>query len=265
MVRIAYKQGPELAYWWFDRYADFDDAQSKRAREALQRWFDWHRETQLGPYADALARLRSEVAAPVTAAQACRWFDDVKAHLDTGLRQALPALAEQVASMTPAQLQHLERRYQRNNDELRKEYLQRDAAERARANLERTVERVETLYGSLGAAQRELLSRALAASPFDPERWLAERIARQQEALETLRRLHAEPVNAAQAQAAVWTLVKHSEQSPRDEYRAYQVRLIDFNCALAAQVHNQTTPAQRQAAADKLRGWEDDLRTLTAP
>jgi hypothetical protein len=27
-------------------------------------------------------------------------------------------------------------------------------------------------------------------------------------------------------------------------------------------LHNSTTPAQRQAARNKLRGWEEDLRAL---
>ena len=29
-------------------------------------------------------------------------------------------------------------------------------------------------------------------------------------------------------------------------------------------MHNAMTPAQRQAARDKLKGWEDDLRALSA-
>ena len=46
-------------------------------------------------------------------------------------------------------------------------------------------------------------------------------------------------------------------------YRAYQVKLGDYNCAFAARIHNAMTPAQRQAARERLKGWEDDLRALT--
>ena len=42
----------------------------------------------------------------------------------------------------------------------------------------------------------------------------------------------------------------------------YQRRLTDYNCAFVAQLHNSTTPAQRQAARDKLKDWEEDLRAL---
>jgi len=47
-------------------------------------------------------------------------------------------------------------------------------------------------------------------------------------------------------------------------YRSYQQRLTDYNCSFIAQLHNSTTPAQRQVARNKLKGWEEDLRTLAA-
>jgi len=41
--------------------------------------------------------------------------------------------------------------------------------------------------------------------------------------------------------------------------------LTEYNCALAAQLHNSTTPTQRGKARDNLKGWETDLRSLLAP
>jgi hypothetical protein len=43
------------------------------------------------------------------------------------------------------------------------------------------------------------------------------------------------------------------------------VKLAEYNCGLAAQIHNATTAAQRQKARDTLKGWEEDLRSLVAP
>jgi hypothetical protein len=53
--------------------------------------------------------------------------------------------------------------------------------------------------------------------------------------------------------------------SPRPDYAAYSARVIQANCALAAQLHNSTSAAQRQHAIDKLKGWEGDLRALAQP
>jgi len=54
----------------------------------------------------------------------------------------------------------------------------------------------------------------------------------------------------------------HAAQSPRAAYREYQKQLFDHNCRLVARFHNSTTPEQRRRGADKLKGWEEDLRAL---
>jgi hypothetical protein len=59
-------------------------------------------------------------------------------------------------------------------------------------------------------------------------------------------------------------LVARLERSPDAEYRAYQLRLGEYNCAFAAQLHNATTPTQRRQARDTLKGWENDLKSLIA-
>ena len=40
--------------------------------------------------------------------------------------------------------------------------------------------------------------------------------------------------------------------------------MTQYNCVFAAAVHNATTPAQRQNAIQKLKGWESALRALMA-
>jgi hypothetical protein len=40
--------------------------------------------------------------------------------------------------------------------------------------------------------------------------------------------------------------------------------LAQFNCTFTAELHNSMTLMQRQAAVQKARGWESDLRALAA-
>ena len=56
--------------------------------------------------------------------------------------------------------------------------------------------------------------------------------------------------------------MKRLARSPHEAYRRYQVRLVEFNCSYAAALHNLTTAEQRQKAAKKLKGYEDELRAL---
>ncbi|HKX39537.1 MAG TPA: hypothetical protein VJO99_00140, partial [Burkholderiaceae bacterium] len=107
---------------------------------------------------------------------------------------------------------------------------------------------------------------ALARSPFDPEMWLAERQQRQQDALRLLRAAGNGDgaANREQAAAALRGYVDRLERSPREAYRRYNERLVEYNCGVAAALHNSTTPAQRRTAAKKLAGWESDLRFIVA-
>jgi len=148
---------------------------------------------------------------------------------------------------------------------MRSDFLQDDAGERLTASVKRAVDRAERLYGRLDEDQRRLVRRGVIESPFDPALWLKERQRRQREVQATLRRLVAERADAGQRLAALRLLAERTERSPDPVYRAYQLKLGEYNCDFAARIHNATTPAQRQQARATLAGWEDDLRALMAP
>jgi len=263
-LRIGYSQAPDLVYWWLDGYVDWNSAQTPRVRAALTQWFAWHRRTQLPDYAALLARAQTEVLADTTAARVCEWQVDVVKRANTAFDQAVPAAADILLTITPQQIAHLERRYTKNNEEFRDDFLQPDLRKRAEVALKRTVERAETLYGRLDDAQRERIALALARSPFDPEAWYAERRQRQQEVLQLLRSIVAGRATRDQVQAGLRVYAEHLQRSPQEGYRRYSERLMEFNCGFAAALHNGTSAEQRRDAAKTLAGWEGDLRALVA-
>lgn len=263
-LRLGYANGPTLAWIWIDGYLDFSRAQSPEVQRRLDNWFAWHRSTQLGEYATLLAAAQTEITEPTTAAGACRWADRVRDAMDPAVQRAVADFAELVPGLSEPQFRHLERRYGKIIDEMRSDFLQADAADRLKQSFKRAVERAEQLYGSLDEAQLRIIRKGVAESPFNPELWLAERQRRQKDVLQTLRKLQADKADLPQRVAALKGLMERTERSPNAEYRAYQVKLTDYNCAFAAQIHNSASPAQRQKARDKLRGWEEDARALMA-
>jgi Family of unknown function (DUF6279) len=266
MVRLGYSQAPTLTYWWLDGYLDLDGAQSARLRDDLDRFFEWHRKNELPAYAALLARGQREVMEPsITPAAFCAWRDELQKRIDATAEQATPPLAALVLTLTPEQLKHFERQIAKGGESMRKDFAHPDRDERAAASFKRTLERYENFYGKLDEAQRTRLAQLLAASPFDPERWLAERERRNRDMIATLASTAAaarSPDAERQARVAVRLLVERAQRSPRPEYRAYQERLAQDNCALASAMHASTTPAQRRHARDKLKGWEEDMRLL---
>ncbi len=263
-LRIGYGTAPDLVYWWVDRYVDFNGAQTPKVREAIRQWFAWHRKTQLPDYAAQLVKAQAEALADTTPARVCEWQAEVLNRSRTAFERIVPAAAELVLTITPEQIKNVEQRYAKTNDEYRDEYLQPDPKKRAEANLKRTVDRAETLYGSFDDAQRTRIADNLARSPFDPELWFAERRQRQLEALQILRKLTGEPTTREQAQTVLRSYEERLERSPREPYRRYAERLNEFNCSLGASLHNATTPSQRRTAADRLAGWGGDLRAIAA-
>jgi len=261
-LRLSYGQGPTLAYWWLDSQIDFSDEQAPRVRSALADWFAWHRSTQLPDYAQGLGDLATTLAGPISPTQVCSQIEAWQRRAERAFDRAVPALADQVRSLTPEQITHLEKRQADRQQEMQAEYLKPDLAERQQAALARRVDRAETLYGSIDDDQRQLLAASQAASPFDAERWLAERRARNAELVRSLRQWQAEQADNATVQAGLRRLAAESLRSPRVDYRAYSQRLLQANCAQAAQLHNSTSASQRQRAAAKLLGWQADMRAL---
>ncbi|MDH4389817.1 MAG: DUF6279 family lipoprotein [Aquabacterium sp.] len=261
-LRLSYGQGPLLAYWWLDSQIDFTDDQAPRMRSALADWFAWHRSTQLPDYAQALGELAATVAGPVSPAQVCSQIEAWQRRAERAFDRAVPALADQVRSLTPEQITHLEKRQADRQQEMVADVLQPDLAERQKAALARRIDRAETLYGTIDDSQRQLLAASQATSPFDAERWLAERRARTADMLRNLRQWQAEQADTATVQAGLRRLVADTLRSPRADYRAYSQRLLQANCSQAAQLHNSTSASQRQRAATKLLGWQADMRAL---
>ena len=261
-VRLAYNQAPHLMYWWLNGYVDFDVEQGDRARDALADWFAWHRATQLPDYAGLLVTAQRQILNDVTPGEVCQWADELRNRIETGYEHGVPAMAEMVRSLKPQQLQRVERRYRKADDDFRDEYLQATRAEQLEESNKRAISKAELIYGDLNEGQRALLVQGIADSPFDPERWLAERQLRQREVVDTLRSLQAQRADAARTEAALRVFAAHAAQSPRPAYREYQRRLFDHNCRLIARLHNSTTAEQRRRGADRLKGWEEDLRAL---
>jgi hypothetical protein len=261
-VRLAYNQAPHLMYWWLDGYVDFDAEQGDRARDALTDWFAWHRATQLTDYAALLAAAREQILHDVTPTDVCQWADELRKRIETGYEQGVPLLAELVHTLKPQQVQHVERRYRKADEEFRDEFLQATRAEQIEESNKRARSRAELIYGRLDDTQRALLEQGIAESPFDPQRWLVERQLRQREIVETLRTLQSEHADTARIEAALRLFAAHAATSPRPAYREYQQRLFDHNCQLIARLHNSTTNEQRRRGADQLKAWEDDLRAL---
>lgn len=264
-VKLGYSQADTLAWWWLDGYVDFDRQQKPQVQQALADWLAWHRRTQLPEYADWLAPLAGQITQPVSAEQACAWVDKLQPALHAAWQQALPAIARQVQTLQPAQLRHIQRKLDEKNRDFREEQIDATEAERHTLRLKTWRERYDDLYGRLNPAQDKLLADAATRLAPDPLQREAEHLAHQRELMALLHSLSANPPGDAATQAALAAWLRPSATLGgwgSSAWQARQRQLRQGHCELFAQMHQASTPAQRDHAAQWLRGWEQDLREM---
>ncbi len=263
--KLAYNNAPQLTWWWIDSYLDIASEASPRVKDALDQWFQWHRKTQLADYASFMASVGARTDGPITGAQVCGWFEQMRVKLTPAFERAYDTAADIVPLLGPTQITALEKKLAKNTADFRKDYLQPDPEARRKAAAKRSVERAETFYGKLDDAQRAMVEAAVAATPFDPALSFTERERRQKDLLAALRQWLADKTDRAQIAAGIRTLAQRAETSPDPAYRQYAARLTEYNCRFSAELHNSTTPKQREALRRQLKEWEETLLSLASP
>ena len=263
-LALFYNRAPTLVYWRLDDYLDLDKAQAPGVRAAVNDWFAWHRAQEVPRYARLLSALGVEVMKPASAARICEVNDELRAAFNRAVTRALPSLPPLAAKLSARQRAHLARRYAEANAELRETYLDGTPEERRARTTERALDAARDFYGQLDESQRQLIADGIAASPYDPARWLDEREARQQDMLAILARVagSAPARRDAVAGKAFARFAASLAHSPREGYRDYLASLTRYNCEFIARVHASTSEKQRARAARRLADWARDLEAI---
>jgi len=263
-LKLGYDSLPQLAYWWLDGYFDFSDTQTPRVREALSRLQQWHRAQELPRYVELLRQAERLAPGEVTPPQVCSLWASAMARTEPLAEQAEPALADLALTLTPAQVAHLAKRYDRNNADFRREWITPPPAEVREHRLKLLTDRLERAYGRLEPAQVAVLQRQVDAAPFDGAPVLAERQRRQAQVLQALQQLQGPGASAAEARRQVRTLLAQGLSPADPAARRHLEAVWQQPCALVAAVQNAATPAQREQLVRRLRTWQRDLGELAA-
>lgn len=263
-IKLAYNNLPTVSYWWLDGYLDFDSGQTPKVRDELAQLLAWHRQNELPRIASLLQEAQTLAPGEVTPAQVCAMADRIRERLLAVTERAEPAGTELALSLTSAQLQQLERKYEKNNASYRKDWLDRTPAQVQEKRYDQFLDRTEDFYGRLSAQQRDLLKQQVAQSVFDPRLADSERRHRQQEALVLLRGFVANKPSPVEARAALHAYIQRIAEPPPGLWRDQQQALLQEGCRNTAALHNGTSASQRAQAGRRLQAYQDDLRQLVA-
>jgi hypothetical protein len=267
-IKLGYNNAPDLVYWWLDGYADLTERQSLKARDDLARLQQWHRASELPKIAELLQTAQMMAPGNASADQVCGFFVDVRARIDAVVARAEPAAVTLAMGLSAAQLARIEAKFAKTNAAWRDDWMTGTLAKQQAQRLKSAVERSEQFYGNLEERQVAVLHDFIASSDFDAQISYAERLRRQQDLIQTLRLTSALSGEARpgvpQAAAALHAYLERAVSSPNPAYRAYLDKEIRDNCKAFAQLHNSTTPTQRERAVRRLAAYERDVRELAS-
>ena len=264
-IKIGYEQTPTLVYWWMDGHLDLEGDQPSQMREALERLQRWHRQNELPPTADLLARLATLAQAPLDAEQACRLTREAERRADRFMHEAVRTAAPLATRINTRQIGHLSAQFDRKNTQWEEKWLEGPPHARLQRRLDRLVDRYTDFYGSLSTEQVGLLRQQLARSAWTPEWGRRDRLRQQRELLSALMRIEQEKLGAKPAEALLLGVWERWMQPPDATGKAVAQKMVQQGCENLAQLHNSASPEQRQRAARRLRAYEQDLRDLIGP
>lgn len=264
-IKLGYQQLPTLSYWWLDSAISFNSEQSLRAKEALEQLHQWHRREELTGYADFLQRSAQWSQGTVESTQVCSAFTEVQTRLDRLMREAVRQAAPVAMMLGPRQLSHMARQLESKNEEWEKDWLRGDEQARMERRVERVVNRYSDFYGGLNAEQNALIKAQLAQSPWTAEWGRQDRQRRQKDLLATLQRVSQGQMPVAQVENELWNVWQRWLKPPDAAGAALMQAMSQQACNNLTQLHNTTSPEQRQRAVRRIRAYERDLRDLILP
>jgi hypothetical protein len=257
-VRLSYDHADWLLARMAERYVDLTEEQLTLFRARLTDFHAWHRSEELPLYAGMFDEAADRLAAGLGPRDVEWGIAMVRARAQVLGEHAADELTPLVATLTTAQLREIEERFARDNRKFADAQLSGDAARRIARRSAWLCERFEDWFGELTPAQRMRIAGLAPASPEIPALRLEERKRRQAVFLSLL----SEPAPAEQLRPRLAAFLSRPDAGRSVRSRqAMQSWERQFG-ALLLDVEDSLSPAQRNHAVGKLRGYAEQFRQL---
>lgn len=259
-TRFAYNQADIVAAWMVDDYFGLDQLQKQEFNKRFERFHAWHRHEQLPEYSQFMRAAQTRAQRGLYREDVAWFTEGLRARLRIIIRHAAPEAAVLLATLTPAQIEVLQRRLEKANRKFVKTHkLNGTPEERQEAEAKRMVKAIRDWLSPLTAEQEQRV--AVLARELPPVQHLryAERQRRQKEFIELL-------AHRTEDRARFTArLIDWASNWERGRSADYQKRL-DANWAKRAEIYvaidRMFTPEQRTAYVQRIQSYSDDFAQL---
>lgn len=260
LLRVGYGQLDIYAAWTADQYFDLDSGQRQEFDQRFDKLHEWHRYEQLPEYATFLAETKTRLQKSLAREDVIWVTEGAKARYRTIVRRMAEDAAAMLMTVTPAQLEALQRRWDRDNSRFIREYRLEDSLEEQRqARVERLLSRIQDWTGSLSAEQEARIAAMANGHPLIHRLRHEDRLRRQREFLELL----AQRKDSRRFTGALRQWLQNWEKGRDPEYHRLFSEWERKQADLYVAVDRMLTPQQRAAVLGRLQNFMDDFTRLS--
>jgi hypothetical protein len=258
--RFGYNQADTVAAWMIDDYFDLEAPQKQDFQKRFDRVYAWHRNEQLPEYAGFLRTARTKVQQGLTREDVLWFVDGVRSRVRTAARYAGPDTAAFLATLTPTQIENLQRKWDKDN----KKYLKENKVngtpeERQEVETKKVVKTFKEWLTPLNSEQEQKVNQMVRDLPQISQFRYAERLRRQKEFLAILAQ-RGDDREKFTARVTEWLANWDRGRSPEDQKKldAWWQKRAEIFVALDKSI----TPEQRTASLQRMQNYIDDATHL---
>jgi hypothetical protein len=261
LIRLGYNKLDTLASWNANSYFDLNAEQQQEFSRRFDRLHEWHRYEQLPDYVSFLAATQTRLKKGLAREDVLWVMDGVKTRYRTLVRHGADDAAAMLMTVTPAQIDALKRRWEKDNQRFVKEYrLKGSPAEQREAGMKRLYDRISEWAGNLSAEQEKKIDAMVADAPLIHGLRYEDRLRRQREFLKLMESRGSDPKAFA---GRLRHFLSNWEEGRNPEYdrvyKDWEQRQADLYVA----VEKMLTPQQRATVMSRIQGYVDDFTRLS--
>ncbi len=182
LLSVGYGHIDTYASWMAGEYFDLDPHQKQNFNSRFGRLHEWHRTEQLPNYAKVLASAGSRIRNGVTNEDGEWIAQGIEQRYRTLVARGADDAAAVLMTITPAQLESLQRRWNKDNARYVREHrVNGSVAEQQRARAERELKRLKEWVGEITPEQEKKIVTLAAELPLAPKLRYEDRLRRQRE------------------------------------------------------------------------------------
>lgn len=259
LIRVGYGHLDTFAEWTADDYFDLDAQQKQEFRLRFDRLHEWHRYEQLPDYAAFLTETKVRVQKGLAREDVLWIIGNVTTRYRTLVGHSAYDAAALLMTVTPAQLEALQRQWEKDNRRFVRDHRLEDSAEQQRrAEVQRTLERVRGWTGSLSDEQEETITAMAREMPMNQRLRHEDRLRRQREFLQ----LMTQRGDAADFPVRLRHWLVNWEEGRAPEYARVWAPWMEKQAEFYVAVDRMLTPRQREHVTHRLQSYASDFTRL---